>query len=100
MERAAAAYETARTEAEAHGVAGERATAQAQRALALAFTDPARADAELDLAHHLLSGLDLHATTLTTRVAALSALSQVAAAAGPGSRGSGRPQTLSRRRPR
>ncbi|MFE6744115.1 ATP/GTP-binding protein [Streptomyces tubercidicus] len=71
MERAAAAYEAARTEAEEHGVAGERATSQAQRAFALAFTDPAGADDELDLAEQLLSGLDLRATTLTTRIAAL-----------------------------
>ncbi|MFJ5803702.1 P-loop NTPase family protein [Streptomyces decoyicus] len=71
MDRAAAAYEAARTEAEEHGVAGERATSQAQRAFAIAFTDPARADDELDLAERLLSGLDLRATTLTTQIAAL-----------------------------
>ncbi|MFJ6792087.1 ATP/GTP-binding protein [Streptomyces angustmyceticus] len=71
MERAAAAYEAARGEAEEHGVAGERATSQAQRAFALAFADPARADDELDLAEQLLAGLDLRATTLTTKIAAL-----------------------------
>lgn len=71
MTRAAAAYEAARTEAEQHGIAGERTTAQAQRAFALAFTDPGRADDELDLAQQLLTGLDLRATTLTTRIAAL-----------------------------
>ncbi|WJY43289.1 ATP/GTP-binding protein (plasmid) [Streptomyces sp. P9-2B-2] len=71
MDRAAAAYEAARTEAEEHGVAGEQATSQAQRAFALAFTDPARAADELDLAEQLLSGLDLRATTLTTQIAAL-----------------------------
>lgn len=71
MDRAAAAYEAARTEAEEHGVAGERATSQAQRAFVLAFTDPARADDELDLAEQLLAGLDLRATTLTTQIAAL-----------------------------
>ncbi|WP_330319166.1 hypothetical protein [Streptomyces platensis] len=71
MDRAAAAYEAARAEAEEHGVAGERATSQAQRAFVLAFTDPARADDELDLAEQLLSELDLRATTLTTQIAAL-----------------------------
>ncbi|MCC2280915.1 hypothetical protein LKL35_36965 [Streptomyces sp. ET3-23] len=71
MDRATAAYETARAEAEQHGIAGERATAQAQLAFVTAFTDPERADDELDLAHHLLSGLDLRATTLTTQIAAL-----------------------------
>jgi hypothetical protein len=71
MERAATAYEAARTEAEQHGVAGEQAIAQTQRAFVLAFTDPDLADDELDLAQHLLSGLDLRATTLTTQIAAL-----------------------------
>ncbi|MCZ4101077.1 ATP/GTP-binding protein [Streptomyces sp. H39-C1] len=71
MEQAAASYGAARTEAEVHGVAGERATAQAQRAFVIAFTDPERADDELDLAQQLLTGLDLRATTLTTRIAAL-----------------------------
>ncbi|WP_432128076.1 ATP/GTP-binding protein [Streptomyces sp. bgisy082] len=71
MHRAATAYEAARTEAEQHGVAGERATCQAQRVLALAFTDPRLADDELDLAEQLLTELDLRATTLTTRIAAL-----------------------------
>ncbi|MFI0915344.1 tetratricopeptide repeat protein [Streptomyces abikoensis] len=71
MDRATAAYEAARAEAEQHGIAGERATAQAQLAFVTAFTDPARADDELDLAHHLLSGLDLRATTLTTKIAEL-----------------------------
>ncbi|MFD3485008.1 ATP/GTP-binding protein [Streptomyces sp. NPDC058665] len=71
MARAADAYEAARTEAEQHGIAGERATAQAQRAFVLAFTDPGRADDELDLAQQLLTGLDLRATTLTTGIAAL-----------------------------
>ncbi|MFE5711970.1 ATP/GTP-binding protein [Streptomyces sp. NPDC056501] len=71
MHRAATAYAAARTEAEQHGVAGERATSQAQRAFALAFTDPTVADDELDLAEQLLTGLDLRATTLTTQIAAL-----------------------------
>ncbi|MCF3105453.1 ATP/GTP-binding protein [Streptomyces roseoverticillatus] len=71
MDHATAAYEAARAEAEQHGIAGERATAQAQLAFVTAFTDPTRADDELDLAHHLLSGLDLRATTLTTKIAAL-----------------------------
>lgn len=71
MNRAASAYEAARTEAEQHGVAGERATSQAQRAFVLAFTNPDQADDELHLAEQLLTGLDLRATTLTTRIAAL-----------------------------
>ncbi|MDX3129606.1 ATP/GTP-binding protein [Streptomyces europaeiscabiei] len=71
MERAAGSYAAARDEAEHHGIAGERATSQAQRAFALAFTDPAVADAELALAGQLLTGLDLRGTTLTTRIAAL-----------------------------
>ncbi|MDX3589100.1 ATP/GTP-binding protein [Streptomyces europaeiscabiei] len=71
MDRAAVAYAAARDEAERHGIAGERATSQAQRAFVLAFTDPAVADAELVLAEQLLTGLDLRGTTLTTRIAAL-----------------------------
>ncbi|MEV5138927.1 ATP/GTP-binding protein [Streptomyces syringium] len=71
MDRAAAAYEAARSEAEQHGVAGERATAQAQLTLVAAFVDPERADDELDLARQLLSGLDLRATGLTTQIASL-----------------------------
>ncbi|MEV0449869.1 ATP/GTP-binding protein [Streptomyces sp. NPDC050600] len=71
MHRAATAYAAARTEAEQHGVAGERATSQAQRAFTLAFTDPAVADDEIDLAEQLLTGLDLRATTLTVKIAAL-----------------------------
>ncbi|MFF1628464.1 hypothetical protein [Streptomyces sp. NPDC058272] len=54
-----------------NGVAGERATSQAQRAPALAFAHPALADDGLALAQQLLTGLDLRATTLTTRIAAL-----------------------------
>ncbi|MEG9551668.1 ATP/GTP-binding protein [Streptomyces baarnensis] len=71
MQRAAAAYEAARNEAAQHGVAGERATSQAQRAFALAFTDPDVAHDEIDLAEQLLTGLDLRATTLTVKIAAL-----------------------------
>ncbi|MFD4922976.1 hypothetical protein ACFWNE_16950 [Streptomyces goshikiensis] len=71
MHRAAAAYATARDQAAHHGVAGERATSQAQRALVLAFTDPDRADDELHLAEQYLTGLDLRATGFTLRIAAL-----------------------------
>ncbi|MFE7529113.1 ATP/GTP-binding protein [Kitasatospora sp. NPDC057542] len=71
MDQAAAAYEAARTDAEQHAVAGERATSQAQLAFVRAFTDPETADDDLDLATQLLAGLDLRATTLTTRIAAL-----------------------------
>ncbi|WP_328688030.1 ATP/GTP-binding protein [Streptomyces phaeochromogenes] len=69
--RAAGNYEHARNDAEQHGIAGERATAQAHRALALAFTDPTTADSEIVLAHHLLTDLTLHATTLTVHIANL-----------------------------
>ncbi|MFD3760888.1 hypothetical protein [Streptomyces sp. NPDC058622] len=71
MHRAADAYATARDQAEQHGVAGERATSQAQRAFVLAFIDPATADDELHLAEQLLTGLDLRATSFTGRIAAL-----------------------------
>jgi len=69
--RAAAAYEAARTEAEQHGIAGERAIAQTQRAFALALADPALADDELHLAQQLLAGLVLRGTALTAQIAAL-----------------------------
>ncbi|WP_380286467.1 ATP/GTP-binding protein [Kitasatospora purpeofusca] len=71
MDQAAAAYEAARTDAEHHGVAGEAATSQAQLAFVRAFTDPEAADDDLHLADQFLTGLDLRATTLTTRIAAL-----------------------------
>ncbi|MFE2414977.1 ATP/GTP-binding protein, partial [Kitasatospora sp. NPDC059408] len=71
MRHAADAYLAARTQAEQHGVAGERATSQAQRAFTLAFTDPRTADDEIDLAEQLLTGLDLRATTLTVRTASI-----------------------------
>ncbi|WP_344317898.1 ATP/GTP-binding protein [Streptomyces javensis] len=71
MERAAAAYAAARREAEDHGIAGERATCQAQRGFVLAFTNPDLADDELELAQHLLAGLDLRATGLTVQIATL-----------------------------
>ncbi|MFE3875461.1 ATP/GTP-binding protein [Kitasatospora sp. NPDC059146] len=71
MNQATAHYEAARADAEQHAVAGERATSQAQLALTRAFTDPETAGDDLDLAAQLLTGLDLRATTLTTRIAAL-----------------------------
>ncbi|GHE31223.1 hypothetical protein [Streptomyces hydrogenans] len=67
----AAAYKAARTEAEQHGVAGERATSQAQRAFTLAFTGPDRAADEIELARHLISGLTLRQTGHTIDMAAL-----------------------------
>ncbi|MFE5912770.1 hypothetical protein ACFQ6B_27320 [Streptomyces wedmorensis] len=70
-ERAATAYLAGRTKAEEHAVRGEAAHNQAKRALAIAFTDPHLADDELDLAYHLLTGLDLRATTINTEIAAL-----------------------------
>lgn len=71
MTAAADAYAAARDEAEQHAVFGERATSQAQRAFVLAFTDPAAAAAEIDLAHQLLAGLDLRATGITVELAGL-----------------------------
>ncbi|NUK26748.1 ATP/GTP-binding protein [Streptomyces lunaelactis] len=71
MHQAAAAYETARTEAEEHGIAGERATSQAQRAFALAFMSPDQAADEIELAEQLLTGLVLRVTSATVRIAAL-----------------------------
>ncbi|MEV0479697.1 ATP/GTP-binding protein [Streptomyces sp. NPDC050508] len=69
--QAAENYEQARNDAEQRGIAGERATAQAHRALALAFADPTTADSEIALAHHLLTDLTLHATSLTVHIAGL-----------------------------
>ncbi|WP_316959640.1 ATP/GTP-binding protein [Streptomyces sp. TRM68367] len=71
IDRAVAAFEDARTEAEQHDAPGERAIAQTLLALACAFTDPLRADDELTLAHQLLAQLDQRATTLLAQVAAL-----------------------------
>ncbi|MFI8769457.1 ATP/GTP-binding protein [Streptomyces sp. NPDC053792] len=71
MAAAASAYAAARAEAEEHGNTGEQAIAQAHLALALAFTDPARADDEITLAEQLLAGLDQRATALTAQLAAL-----------------------------
>ncbi|QMU69373.1 ATP/GTP-binding protein [Streptacidiphilus sp. P02-A3a] len=69
--RAAEAFAAARAEAEQHAVTGEAATAQSMRALVLAFLDPDQADAEIELATTLLLQVDLRATALTTRIAAL-----------------------------
>ncbi|MFJ2061377.1 hypothetical protein ACIOMM_36540 [Streptomyces sp. NPDC087908] len=71
MPRAATAYKAARTEAEQHGVAGERATSQAQRAFTLAFTEPDRAADEIELARHPISCLALRQTGHTIGMAAL-----------------------------
>ncbi|WP_411137981.1 ATP/GTP-binding protein [Streptomyces sp. C10] len=71
IERAAAAFEAARAEAEQHEAPGERAIAQTLLALVVAFTDPLRADDELALAHQYLAPLDQRATTFYARVAAL-----------------------------
>ncbi|MEV6682696.1 ATP/GTP-binding protein [Streptomyces erythrochromogenes] len=71
LDRAITAYETARTEAEQHGNTGEQAITQARLTLAVAFTDPARADDEIALAAQLLGGLSQRATTLITHIAAL-----------------------------
>src|SRR5437660_379253 len=69
IDRAVAAFEAARTEAEQHDAPGERAIAQTHIALVTAFADPARADDELALAHQLLAHLDQRATTLLAHVA-------------------------------
>src|SRR5690348_18479365 len=71
MNDAAHAFLTARTEAEQHGSTGETAIAQAMRAYTLAWTDPASADDELDLAERLLEHADLRATRINTQLAAL-----------------------------
>ncbi|MFD4605688.1 tol-pal system YbgF family protein [Streptomyces sp. NPDC058464] len=71
MDRTRAAFEDARDEAEQHDAPGEQAIAQTHIALATAFTDPARADDELALAHQLLARLDQRATTLLADIAAL-----------------------------
>lgn len=70
-ERAAAAYLAGRTEAEQHGKAGEAAHNQALRAFAIALYAPDQATAEIDLAHQLLAGLNLRATTINVRRAEL-----------------------------
>ncbi|WP_034091999.1 hypothetical protein [Streptacidiphilus albus] len=69
--RAAEDFGAARTEAEERGAVGEAATAQSMRALVLAFLDPDRAAAEIDLAARLLLHVDLSATAITIRIAAL-----------------------------
>ncbi|SER81306.1 hypothetical protein [Streptomyces qinglanensis] len=61
MDRAAAAYRTARAEAEEERADGEAAACQAQFALALSFTDPQTAAEEIDLAERLLASLDMRA---------------------------------------
>ncbi|MGA4953776.1 ATP/GTP-binding protein [Streptomyces lydicamycinicus] len=71
IERAAAAFEDARTEAEQHDAPGERAIAQTLLALVVAFADPLRADDEIALAHQYLAPLDQRATTFYAAVAAL-----------------------------
>lgn len=70
-ERAAAAYLAGRTEAEQHAKAGEAAHNQALRAFAIALYAPDQAPAEIDLAHQLLTGLNLRATTINVRRAEL-----------------------------
>ncbi|MFJ6752787.1 hypothetical protein ACIQNI_32085 [Streptomyces sp. NPDC091266] len=71
IERAAAAFEAARTEAEQHDAPGERAIAQTLLALVTDFADPLRAEDELALAHQYLAPLDQRATVLYAQVAAL-----------------------------
>ncbi|WP_217214352.1 ATP/GTP-binding protein [Streptomyces sp. AC550_RSS872] len=71
MVQAAAAYQLGRIEAEQHSVAGEAATAQAMRALALAFTNPDQADNELQLAEQLLAGVNIRASRINAQIAAL-----------------------------
>lgn len=69
--QAITAFENARAEAGQHNAAGELAMAQTRLALVTAFTDPARADDELTLAHQYLDRLDQRATLLLAHVAAL-----------------------------
>ncbi|MGI5401366.1 ATP/GTP-binding protein [Streptomyces sp. CA-135486] len=70
MARAAAAYQAARIEAEQHSIAGEAATSQSMRALALAFIHPDEAD-ELELAEQLLSRVNIRASRINAEIAAL-----------------------------
>jgi hypothetical protein len=71
MARAAAAYQAGRIEAEQHSIAGEAATAQSMRALALAFLDPDETDDELEFAEQLLSGVNIRASRINAQIAAL-----------------------------
>ncbi|MET9595672.1 ATP/GTP-binding protein [Streptomyces sp. NPDC006516] len=71
MNRGTQAFHAARLEGEEHGKTGEAAMSQAMRAFTLAFTDPEGADAEIDLAEHLLAHVDLRAATLDVRIAVL-----------------------------
>ena len=71
MERSVAAYLAGRNEAEEHGVVGETAMVQAHLAFAVSFSDPLRADDELDLANRLLSHLSLRSSEMTARIAVL-----------------------------
>jgi hypothetical protein len=71
MSRAAGHYRAARGEAEQHGVRGEAATAQSMRAFVLAFTDPDRADDEIDLAQRLLQHVGMRASGINASLAAL-----------------------------
>ncbi|WP_320784218.1 ATP/GTP-binding protein [Streptomyces sp. CRN 30] len=71
MDRAAAAYRAGRGEAEEHGAVGEAAMCQAHLSFAVAFTDPAEADDEIDLAGRLLSPLSQRSAEMTVRLAAL-----------------------------
>ncbi|MGP3638729.1 hypothetical protein ACTU45_36570, partial [Streptomyces sp. 24-1644] len=70
-QRAAEAYLAGRTEAEQHAKAGEAAHNQALYAFTVAFYDPNQAAAEFNLAHQLLTGLDLRATAINARRAVL-----------------------------
>ncbi|MEU1091553.1 hypothetical protein ACFYPN_33325 [Streptomyces sp. NPDC005576] len=69
--RAAESYLAGRTEAEQHAKAGEAAHNQALYAFTVAFYDTDQATTEIDLAHQLLTGLNLRATTINARRAAL-----------------------------
>ncbi|MGQ4328620.1 ATP/GTP-binding protein [Streptomyces hayashii] len=71
MERAVAAYLAGRNEAEEHGAGGETAMVQAHLAFVVSFSDPLRADDELDLANRLLSQLSLRSSEMTARIAVL-----------------------------
>ncbi|MFJ2781572.1 ATP/GTP-binding protein [Kitasatospora sp. NPDC087315] len=68
---AAQALRDGRAEAEQHNAPGERAIAQTRLALVTAFTDPVRADEDLDLARQYLEPLDQRATVLLAHVAGL-----------------------------
>ncbi|MEV7783384.1 hypothetical protein [Kitasatospora sp. NPDC088351] len=67
----AQALRDGRAKTEQHDAPGERAIAQTRLALVTAFTNPTRADEEIDLARQYLEPLDQRTTVLLNHVAAM-----------------------------